>query len=69
MDEHKDDANMDMPFSIGHGQTISQPSLVLNMTLHLELEDDSKVLEIGTGSGSRPPFWQNSQKTSTQLKG
>ena len=51
MDEHKDDANMDMPFSIGHGQTISQPSLVLNMTLHLELEDDSKVLEIGTGSG------------------
>ena len=51
MDEHKDDANMDMPFSIGHGQTISQPSLVLNMTLHLKLEDDSKVLEIGTGSG------------------
>src|SRR5699024_1329744 len=51
MDEHEDDANVDMPFSIGHGQTISQPSLVLNMTLHLELEDDSKVLEIGTGSG------------------
>ncbi|SFK65800.1 protein-L-isoaspartate(D-aspartate) O-methyltransferase [Salinicoccus halodurans] len=51
MDDYKDAANMDRPFPIGHGQTISQPSLVLNMTLHLDLENDSKVLEIGTGSG------------------
>lgn len=51
MDDYKNSANMDRPFPIGHGQTISQPSLVLNMTLHLDLENDSKVLEIGTGSG------------------
>lgn len=51
MEEHKDQAHMDSPFPIGHGQTISQPSLVLKMTLLLDLEKDSKVLEIGTGSG------------------
>ncbi|ALX50683.1 protein-L-isoaspartate(D-aspartate) O-methyltransferase [Lentibacillus amyloliquefaciens] len=41
----------DCPVSIGFGQTISQPTLVLNMTLKLDLEPDSRVLEIGTGSG------------------
>ena len=44
-------AGIDAAFSIGYGQTISQPSLVLYMTSLLKLEDDSKVLEIGTGSG------------------
>lgn len=51
MDTDKESADIDKPFSIGHGQTISQPSLVLKMTHHLDLEADSKVLEIGTGSG------------------
>lgn len=51
MDRHKEEAEMDVPFPIGHGQTISQPSLVLEMTLRLDLESDSKVLEVGTGSG------------------
>jgi protein-L-isoaspartate(D-aspartate) O-methyltransferase len=49
-------ANEDRPLSIGHGQTISQPSLVLEMTLLLELTPDSKVLEIGTGSGYQTAF-------------
>ena len=40
-----------MPCPIGHGQTISQPSLVLSMTLALELAPQHDVLEIGTGSG------------------
>ena len=44
-------ANLDEPLSIGFGQTISQPSLVLKMTEFLVPEKDSKVLEIGTGSG------------------
>ncbi len=44
-------AGQDTPLPIGFGQTISQPSLVLEMTLLLEPEKDSKVLEIGTGSG------------------
>lgn len=51
MDSHKEAAHLDRALPIGHGQTISQPSLVLEMTLHLDLEADSRVLEIGTGSG------------------
>lgn len=44
-------ADLDKPLSIGYEQTISQPSLVLEMTRLLEPEMDSRVLEIGTGSG------------------
>ena len=44
-------AALDTPLPIGFGQTISQPSLVLEMTKLLLPESDSKVLEIGTGSG------------------
>lgn len=51
MDTHKEFAHMDEAIPIGHEQTISQPSLVLNMTLAIDLQTDSKVLEIGTGSG------------------
>lgn len=51
MDEHKEFAYLDEPLPIGHEQTISQPSLVLKMTLALNLQPHSKVLEIGTGSG------------------
>ncbi len=36
---------------IGHGQTISQPSVVAVMTEALELSGSEHVLEIGTGSG------------------
>jgi protein-L-isoaspartate(D-aspartate) O-methyltransferase len=39
------------PLSIGHGQTISQPYIVAVMTDALSLTPDSRVLEIGTGSG------------------
>jgi protein-L-isoaspartate(D-aspartate) O-methyltransferase len=46
-------AGRDEPLLIGHGQTISQPSLVLRMTylLMAGLERSGHVLEIGTGSG------------------
>ena len=44
-------AYMDSPLPIGHGQTISQPYIVALMTDLLRLNPDSKVLEIGTGSG------------------
>ncbi len=39
------------PLSIGYGQTISQPFIVALMTQLLELTPESRVLEIGTGSG------------------
>ena len=42
---------IDGALPIGYGQTISQPSLVLRMTELLDVTPDSKVLEIGTGSG------------------
>jgi len=41
----------DRPLPIGHDQTISQPYIVAFMTDSLDLEADSRVLEIGTGSG------------------
>ena len=44
-------ARIDSPLAIGWGQTISQPTLVLEMTRLLDPEDTSSVLEIGTGSG------------------
>ena len=39
------------PLTIGHGQTISQPTMVARMTLALTLRGDERVLEIGAGSG------------------
>lgn len=49
-------AHVDSAFPIGHGQTISQPSLVLMMTKFLDLEKHHRVLEIGTGSGYQTAF-------------
>ena len=51
IDEHKEHAHLDRPLPIGHGQTISQPSLVLQMTVALDIDENHRVLEIGTGSG------------------
>lgn len=44
-------AFVDGALPIGHGQTISQPYIVAMMTDLLDLNPDSVVLEIGTGSG------------------
>jgi protein-L-isoaspartate(D-aspartate) O-methyltransferase len=41
----------DTPLPIGYGQTISQPYIVAYMTEMLELKENERVLEIGTGSG------------------
>jgi len=41
----------DRPHPIGDGQTISQPYIVALMTELARLDEDSRVLEIGTGSG------------------
>ena len=48
---YKPYAKNDSPLPIGFGQTISQPSLVFDMTRLLAPQKTSKVLEIGTGSG------------------
>ncbi|WP_380183868.1 protein-L-isoaspartate(D-aspartate) O-methyltransferase [Kalamiella sp. sgz302252] len=47
--EHQAWENTALP--IGSGQTISQPYIVAKMTSLLALKPDSRVLEIGTGSG------------------
>jgi len=47
----RDQAYGDYPLPIGEQQTISQPYIVSEMTQALELKDDDRVLEIGTGSG------------------
>ena len=49
--EHAAAAYDDHPLPIGYDQTISQPYIVAFMTELLDLNPESKVLEIGTGSG------------------
>src|SRR6185437_3645873 len=44
-------AYLNRPLPIGHGQTISQPSIVALMTDLLKIKAGDSVLEIGTGSG------------------
>ncbi len=46
-----DQAYMDTPLPIGEQQTISQPYIVALMTQALALDNNDRVLEIGTGSG------------------
>ncbi len=49
--ERRGRAYANRPLPIGHGQTISQPYVVAYMTEVLELAEDDRVLEVGTGSG------------------
>ena len=44
-------AYADRPVAIGYGQTISQPYTVAYMCQLAQLEPQSRVLEVGTGSG------------------
>ena len=47
----RDDAYVDSPLPIGHGQTISQPYIVALMTELARPSPADRVLEVGTGSG------------------
>ena len=49
--DYVDQAYEDHPLPIGHGQTISQPTVVGLMTEALALQPGDRVLEIGAGSG------------------
>jgi protein-L-isoaspartate(D-aspartate) O-methyltransferase len=44
-------AHEDHPLPLAEGQTVSQPYIVAAMTEALDVTPESKVLEIGTGSG------------------
>ncbi len=44
-------AYCNIPLSIGHGQTISQPYMVAKAAEGLQLNGDESVLEVGAGSG------------------
>lgn len=50
-DEYKDEAYVNAPLPIGHGQTISQPLTVAFMLELLQPKPGNKILEIGSGSG------------------
>jgi len=56
MEFAKELACLDSALPIGCEQTISQPSLVLEMTHLLDLNENHKTLEIGTGSGYQTAF-------------
>lgn len=50
-EDMKDRAYDDSPLPIGKSQTISQPYIVAYMAQALDLNEDDKVLEVGTGCG------------------
>jgi protein-L-isoaspartate(D-aspartate) O-methyltransferase len=50
-EDHRAYAYEDGPLPIGYGQTISQPYIVALMSEMLGINANSKVLEVGTGSG------------------
>lgn len=50
-EDEAEDAYLNAPLPIGHGQTISQPFIVALMTGALHPKQGDRVLEIGTGSG------------------
>jgi protein-L-isoaspartate(D-aspartate) O-methyltransferase len=50
-EEYRELAYENHPLPIGFGQTISQPYMVAKMTESIQVDEDAKVLEIGTGSG------------------
>ncbi|SDG68023.1 protein-L-isoaspartate(D-aspartate) O-methyltransferase [Psychroflexus sediminis] len=50
-EDMKDKAYEDSPLPIGKSQTISQPYIVAYMAQALDLKEDDKVLEVGTGCG------------------
>jgi protein-L-isoaspartate(D-aspartate) O-methyltransferase len=50
-ERHRKRAYADGPLPIGENQTISQPYIVALMTELAHLDENSRVLEIGTGSG------------------
>ncbi|MFC1753914.1 HEAT repeat domain-containing protein, partial [Thermoproteota archaeon] len=50
-EELRESAHEDRTFSIGHGQTISQPSFIAKMLILLDLGDTDRILEIGAGCG------------------
>jgi protein-L-isoaspartate(D-aspartate) O-methyltransferase len=50
-DEYKEIAYVDRPLPIGNGATISQPYTVALMCQIISVDKNSKVLDIGAGSG------------------
>jgi protein-L-isoaspartate(D-aspartate) O-methyltransferase len=50
-EKYRELAYLDRPLPIGHDVTISQPYVVALMCDVLDLQENSKVLDIGTGSG------------------
>ena len=50
-EDDRDRAYLDMPLSIGFGQTISQPYMVALICQTADVREGDKVLDIGTGSG------------------
>jgi protein-L-isoaspartate(D-aspartate) O-methyltransferase len=50
-EELQEQAYVDHPLPIGHGQTISQPTIVALMSELIAPHADAVVLEVGTGSG------------------
>ena len=58
-DGHKQNAYSDRPLPLSHNQTISQPYMSALMLELANLDNDQKVLELGTGSGYQAALLAN----------
>ncbi|MFW6300964.1 MAG: protein-L-isoaspartate(D-aspartate) O-methyltransferase [Bacillota bacterium] len=50
-EEYRELAYADRPVPIGNNQTISQPYIIAAMLIRLNLDENSSVLEVGSGCG------------------
>ena len=50
-EKHRDNAYIDRPIAIGENATISAPHIVAEVTELLEVGENDRVLEVGSGSG------------------
>ena len=49
--KYKESSYFDIPIPIGYGQTISQPYTIAFMLTLLNVKNNQKILEVGSGSG------------------
>lgn len=58
-EEYRNRAYLDRPLPIGQDATISAPHIVAEVTELLEIEENDRVLEVGSGSGYQAAILSN----------
>lgn len=71
-EKHRQRSYLDTPLQIGHNQTSSAPHMVAIMTEQLDVDKNSKIMEIGSGSGYQAAILgemaENGEVHTTEIK-